>query len=186
MINEHNEIDSEVTEQPRPRKRREMSRRQFLNYTLGGTGAFLISLPLIPNLRFAVDALLQPKQSAEFVKVAKVEDITQEPQDFRFQVHQVDGWYESDQELVAWIARDEKGTIFALSPICKHLGCTIRWNTEENHPNEYFCPCHGARYTPKGRQLAVSRLPLDEYEVEIRDGWVYLGAIKPNEISKEA
>lgn len=181
----HDQVDHKTKTAQKPRVKREMTRRQFLNYTLGGTGAFLISMPLIPNLRFAADALLQDKQSVDFVRVVKEEEITTEPQSFRFQVHQVDGWYESDQELEAWIARDETGKIFALSPICKHLGCTIRWNTETNHPNEYFCPCHGARYTPLGKTLAVSRLPLDEYTVDIRDGWVYLGTIKPNEISKK-
>lgn len=171
-------------EQQQAKRKREMSRRQFLNYTLGGTGAFMVTLPLVPMLRFAVDPLLQDKESTGFVKVAKVEDITSEPQEFRFQVHTVDGWYESNPELVAWIRRNEDGTIYALSPICKHLGCTIRWNTEANFPNEYFCPCHGARYTPQGKNLAISRFPLDEYTVDIIDGWVHLGPIIPNEIAK--
>lgn len=179
-----NDQNNEQLSTQQPRVKREMSRRQFLNYTLGGTGAFMLSLPLIPMLRFAVDPLLQEKQSSDFVKVAKVDEITSEPQDFRFQVHSVDGWYESRPELVAWIRRKEDGTIYALSPICKHLGCTIRWNTEERYPNEYFCPCHGARYTPTGKTLAVSRFPLDEYTVDIRDGWVYLGPIKPNEVAQ--
>lgn len=161
-------------------KRREMSRRQFLNYTLGGTGAFLAFVPLIANLRFAVDPILQPKKAADWVKVVEESKITTEPKAFEFQVHQIDGWYESDPKFQAWISKGEDGKIFALSPICKHLGCTIDWNTNEDLPNQYFCPCHGAHYTKDGLNLAVAPLPLDEYSVKILNGYVYVGELKPN------
>jgi menaquinol-cytochrome c reductase iron-sulfur subunit len=164
----------------KPAKRKEISRRQFLNYTLGGTGGFLVSLPLIANLRFAVDPLLQPKKEADWVKVVEVDQVSQEPKSFRFAAHQIDGWYESDPEFEAWISKDANGNIFALSPICKHLGCTVNWNTQAEFPNEYFCPCHGAHYTKDGKALAIAPLPLDEFAVKVDNGFVYLGQIKPN------
>lgn len=181
MNNDYNQDHADSVEQPKVR--REISRRQFLNYTLGGTGAFMISLPLIPMLRFTVDPLLQDKQSVEFVRVAESDKITSEPQSFRFKVHQVDGWYESEPEMEAWISRDANGKVFALSPICKHLGCLVNWNTQANFPNQYFCPCHEARYTKEGKNLVVAPEPLDQYEVKEEGGWVYVGRIKPNEIA---
>lgn len=45
-----------------PRQKSEMSRRQFLSYTLGGSGAFMAAGMLVPMLRFAVDPILQPRQ----------------------------------------------------------------------------------------------------------------------------
>lgn len=164
-----------------PAIRKEMSRRQFLSYTLGGTGAFLITLPFVVNLRFAVDPLLQERAGSEWVKVVEADKITETPQSFSFQKRVVDGWYESEPKMEAWIARDENGEIFALSPICKHLGCTVNWNGSPNHPNEYYCPCHGAHYTKEGKALAIAPEPLDEYEVMIDNGFVYLGNLKPNE-----
>lgn len=161
-------------------KRREMSRRQFLSYTLGGAGAYMAAGMIVPMIRFAVDPLLQQKGAGNFVKVAEVEKITEEPTEFKFTVHQVDGWYESDPSLSAWISKDKDGNIFALSPVCKHLGCTINWNTNEEFPNEYFCPCHGAHYTKDGENLAVAPAPLDEYEVKVENGFVYLGPLRPN------
>ena len=158
-------------------KRKEMSRRQFLSYTLGGAGAFMAGGMMLPMIRFAVDPILTKKTEGTFVKVVEESKITNEPQEFKFQVHQVDGWYESDPEMAAWITRGQDG-IYALSPICKHLGCTINWNSQGD--NQYFCPCHEAKYSVDGKNLKVAPNPLDEYEVEIRDGWVYLGPIKPN------
>jgi menaquinol-cytochrome c reductase iron-sulfur subunit len=161
--------------------RREMSRRQFLSYTLGGAGAFMAAGMVIPMLRFAVDPVLQSSAKSGWVKVAAESDIKDEPTSFTFKVHQVDGWYESDVELTAWIAK-ENGQIFALSPICKHLGCTINWNTEHN--NEYVCPCHGAHYTKEGKNLVVAPAPLDQYDVKVENGFVYLGQLHPNAIVK--
>ena len=46
-----------------------MTRRQFLAYTLGGTTAFLAVTPVLPMVRFAVDALFQAGSDSELVKV---------------------------------------------------------------------------------------------------------------------
>jgi menaquinol-cytochrome c reductase iron-sulfur subunit len=160
--------------------RREMSRRQFLSYTLGGTGAFMAFGPVMPMIRFAVDPILQPKAVADWVKVVEVEKITETPTSFTFQMHQVDGWYESKPEFSAWISKDKDGKIFALSPVCKHLGCMVSWNGDPKFQDQYFCPCHAARYTKDGKQLVVAPLPLDEYSVKVDNGFVYVGQIKPN------
>ncbi|WP_336771871.1 ubiquinol-cytochrome c reductase iron-sulfur subunit [Paenibacillus sp. MMO-58] len=162
----------------RPVQRKEMSRRQFLSYTLGGTTAFMVGGAVLPMVRFAVDPLLVKKAKGTWVKVVEESKITTEPQEFKFQIHQVDGWYVSDPELSAWITKDANNQIFALSPVCKHLGCTIGWNTLGHH--EYDCPCHGARYTVDGKNLAVAPHPLDEYEVKVENGFVYVGPIKAN------
>jgi|SRR5690625_1888812 len=177
-MNEQKNEEYAVEEKPSVRK--QMSRRQFLNYTLGGTGSFMLSLPLLFNLRFAVDPLLQEDESSDWIKVAKVEDITETPQAFDFKRVVIDGWYKDNPRMEAWITRDTDGTIFALSPICKHLGCTVGWESSSQHPNEYFCQCHGAHYTKQGKNLAVAPEPLDEYEVKEDNGYVYLGNVVPN------
>lgn len=161
--------------------KREMSRRQFLSYTLGGTGGFLAAGLTIPMIRFAVDPMLQPKNKADWIKVVEEGQVTAEPKSFKFQVHQVDGWYESDPELEAWIAKDESGKVFALNPTCKHLGCTVNWNSNPEFKDQYFCPCHGAHYTKDGKNLAVAPAPLDEYEVKVENGFVYVGQLGPNQ-----
>ncbi|WP_243734947.1 ubiquinol-cytochrome c reductase iron-sulfur subunit [Paenibacillus turpanensis] len=176
MSDNHREHGSE---ERKPLKK-EMSRRQFLSYTLGGASAFMAAGVTIPMLRFAVDPILQPKAETDFVKVIEENKITNEPKSFTFQIHQVDGWYESDPEVSAWIARGDDGKVFALSPVCKHLGCTINWNTDPAASQQYFCPCHGAHYSKDGKNLNVAPAPLDEYTVKIENGFVYLGGLTKN------
>lgn len=161
-------------------RKKEMSRRQFLSYTLGGSGAFMAAGMLVPMIRFAVDPVLQPKGEVAWVKVVEESKVTDVPKAFKFQIHQVDGWYESDPELEAWISKGKDGKVFALNPTCKHLGCTVAFNNNPSYQNQYYCPCHGAHYTPDGKSLAVAPAPLDEYAVKVENGFVYLGAIRPN------
>ena len=62
-----------------------------------------------------------------------------------------------DGEKVA-VYRDEQGSVHALSPVCTHLGCDVRWNTAER---TWDCPCHGSRFSAEGRVVngpAVSDL----------------------------
>jgi len=169
---QHNEHSNQKTE---------MSRRQFLTYTLGATGGFLVAGVTIPMIRFAVDPLLEKKSGTDFVKVIEVSKLTSTPVEIKFQVNQVDGWVESNPELIAWLRKDESGNVLALSPVCKHLGCTVNFVQADN---QYECPCHGAHYTNEGKNLKVAPLPLDEYTVKIENGSVYLGAIKPNHLTK--
>ncbi|MGZ9584060.1 QcrA and Rieske domain-containing protein [Paenibacillus marinisediminis] len=163
----------------KPLARKEMSRRQFLSYTLGGASAFMVGGAALPMIRFAVDPLLVKKKEGNFIKVVEVSKLTDTPQEFKFDILQVDGWYESTVTLKAWIMKDDVG-VLALSPICKHLGCVVGWNNNAAYKDQYFCPCHGAHYTKDGKQLAVARAPLDEYTVRIDNGFVYLGDKKPN------
>lgn len=46
------------------------------------------------------------------------------------------------------IYKDNCGAIFAVKPICKHLGCELTWNNLEK---TWDCPCHGSRYDYTGK-----------------------------------
>ena len=48
------------------------------------------------------------------------------------------------------IFKDENGAVHALSPICTHVGCEVKWNNAEL---SWDCPCHGARYSYDGRVM---------------------------------
>jgi glycine/D-amino acid oxidase-like deaminating enzyme/nitrite reductase/ring-hydroxylating ferredoxin subunit len=46
--------------------------------------------------------------------------------------------------------RDEDGTVHALSPICTHLYCQVKWNAAER---SWDCPCHGSRFDVDGKVI---------------------------------
>ncbi|WP_214480032.1 ubiquinol-cytochrome c reductase iron-sulfur subunit [Bacillus sp. SM2101] len=162
-------------------KNHRVSRRQFLNYTLTGVGGFMAAGMLMPMVRFAVDPVLRPSEEQEMLPVAQVTDLTNAPQSYSFKVDQVDAWYESEVPYTAWVYKDEKDEIVALSPICKHLGCVVDWNTDDSNPNHFFCPCHLGLYTKDGTNVPGTPplAPLDVYDFKVEDGTLYLGKAKP-------
>ncbi|MGY0691764.1 QcrA and Rieske domain-containing protein [Virgibacillus sp. FSP13] len=165
-------------------KKQQVSRRQFLNYTLTGVGGFMAAGMLVPMLRMAVDPVLQPSKSGELVNVnISVDDLTNEPQRIDWKIDQVDAWYESKVDKAAWVYLDDNDEVVALSPICKHLGCFVSWEGSEDYPNQFYCPCHGGRYTKDG--VNVPHTPptagLDIYESKVENGILYLGEAKPRE-----
>ncbi len=107
-------------------KKHNVSRRQFLTYTLTGVGGFMAAGVILPMARFAVDPVLKAGAESDMYAVAEVADLTEEPQRFDFSYEQVDAWYQSEVTETAWIYR-EGDNIVALSPTCTHLGCTVNW-----------------------------------------------------------
>ena len=55
------------------------------------------------------------------------------------------------------IYKDKDGKIYAINPVCSHLGCLLSWN---NLDKTWDCPCHGSRFDYTGRNL---------YEPAIKD-----------------
>lgn len=154
-----------------------VSRRQFLNYTLMGVGGFMAAGITTPMIRFALDPVLKSKQSGDMVAVTLTKDITNQPQKKDFKVTQTDAWYTSEVTETAWIYQDESGEYVALSPICKHLGCTVNWNGDSSNKDKFYCPCHGGLYTKDGVNVKGTPplAPLDKYELSVKDGTIYLG-----------
>ncbi len=68
----------------------------------------------------------------------------------------LDGWANWEMRKVAvggvavGVVRTEGG-FRAVSLVCTHLGCIVRWNAATR---EFDCPCHAARFDVEGRVLA--------------------------------
>ena len=59
------------------------------------------------------------------------------------------------------------GGYYALSTVCPHLGCVVRWL---EHEKRFHCPCHGSKFEMDGRVLngpAGQNLP--ELELMVDD-----------------
>lgn len=54
-----------------------------------------------------------------------------------------------DGERLA-VYRDPHGVLHAVTPVCTHLGCHVRFNSAEA---TWDCPCHGSRFDVEGRVL---------------------------------
>lgn len=48
------------------------------------------------------------------------------------------------------VYRDPQGSLHAVSSVCTHLGCVVKWNAAEK---TWDCPCHGSRFGVDGAVL---------------------------------
>jgi len=65
-----------------------------------------------------------------------------------------------------WIVRNEE-SIYALSTICTHLGCTPNWLEGEN---KFKCPCHGSGFYMTGINFeGPAPRPLERHRIVLAD-----------------
>lgn len=63
--------------------------------------------------------------------------------------------------------------LFALSPVCTHLGCLVNWHRPKNR---FLCPCHGGQYDMDGNAVkGPPPAPLKKLPLKIENGKVYIG-----------
>jgi Rieske Fe-S protein len=76
------------------------------------------------------------------------------------------GVFASDAGKIA-VCRDQSGRFYALSAVCTHLACDVKWNKAEQ---TWDCPCHGSRFSATGKVVngpAVTDLkPVPIYEIQ--------------------
>jgi Rieske Fe-S protein len=74
----------------------------------------------------------------------------------------------------AFIVMSKSG-LFALSPVCTHLGCLVNWDYNKK---EFICPCHGGKYDMEGKvRGGPPPAPLNRLPLEVRDEKVYIGMV---------
>lgn len=63
--------------------------------------------------------------------------------------------------------------LFALSPVCTHLGCLVNWYRPKKR---FLCPCHGGQYDMNGNVVeGPPPSPLRKLPLKMENGKVYLG-----------
>ena len=133
-----------------------LNRRRLLQFILGsGIGASVISF-LYPIVGF----ILPPRTRASATESQEAGDANAlKPNSgviFRF------------GNQPALLIRTEEGDVRAFSAMCPHLGCTV---TYEPDSKVIWCPCHNGMFDLHGRNIAgPPPRPLDEYQVNVRDG----------------
>ena len=117
---------------------------------------------------------VQPDDWADAGDVSDVQVGT--PRQIRFERAVMDGWKLRTQEVSAWVIRDARRQVTAFSPLCTHLGCAYRWQTEKK---SFVCPCHGSEFDIRGEvTTGPATRPLDRYVTKIEGDRLWLGPLQ--------
>ena len=138
-------------------------------------GGFISAGMAIPAIAYLIGPALQSTQEQQWIRLgstSKVELGT--PTLFKVTVEQQTGWITNEQELSVYVLTDNGRDYVAMSNICTHLGCRVRWITDRNL---FFCPCHNGQFDKEGRVIAgPPPRPLDRYEVRVEGDQLFIKA----------
>jgi len=129
----------------------DISRGSFISILSFGWLAFLAG---IGGLSTALIRMFFPNVSFEppmEFKIGYPEDFEIGKVDLRFK-----------KEYNVWVVRD-KESIYALSTVCTHLGCTPNWLDAEK---KFKCPCHGSGFRSSGINFeGPAPRPLERFRI---------------------
>ncbi len=130
-----------------------MKRRSAIDLFLGGSLIATVAAFLYPVVRY----LLPPKRpivSQDTVVAAKTGELApNSAKVFRFGT------------APAILVNTPEGKLVALSAVCTHLTCTVRFETETE---TLYCPCHNGRFDLGGNVLSgPPPRPLETFAVAV-------------------
>lgn len=153
-------------------KEQTVSRRQFMSVAITAIGGVIGAVVGLPAIAYIVGPALK-KQTEDWVRlgvIAKVELGT--PTLFKATVNRQTGWIDAQEEISAYILTEDGQNFVALSNVCTHLGCRVRWIQEQG---KFFCPCHAGVFAKDGRVISgPPPRPLDHFETKIEGGVLYV------------
>jgi len=153
--------------------KKEVKRKDFLSLAIlaiGGVISFAIGIPAVayilgPALKKANEQNWIPLGSVSKVELGV-------PTLFKAKVEQKAGWITNEQELTFYVLTDNGRDFIAMSNVCTHLGCRVRWVEDQD---QFFCPCHNAAFDKQGEVASgPPPKPLDKFEVKVENDQLFV------------
>jgi menaquinol-cytochrome c reductase iron-sulfur subunit len=150
-----------------------LTRRDILSIAtlvIGGIISVALGIPAIAYIVGPARRRVQEENWIRIGSVSKVELGT--PTLFKTRVERQVGWIINEEEISAYILTEDGRNFVAMSNICTHLGCRVRWISDQG---QFFCPCHNAVFNKQGEVVTgPPPRPLDQYEVKVEDEQIYV------------
>lgn len=157
-------------------EKQRFSRRTFMGVATWAIGGLISAAMGIPAVAYIIGPALERSKAQDWIRIgstAKVELGT--PTLFKTKIERQTGWIVNETELSFYVLTDNGRDFVALSNICTHLGCRVRWIADQS---QFFCPCHNAVFDREGNVVAgPPPRPLDRYQVKVEEEQLFvLGA----------
>ena len=153
-------------------KKDNVSRRDFMKTAIVSIGGLISAAIGLPAVAYVVGPAL--KQNAdEWIRLGSVGKVEpNNPTLFKTAIETQTGWVNAEEEFSAYVLTANGQDFIAISNICTHLGCRVRWIPEEDG---YFCPCHNGVFSKDGNVVSgPPPRPLDRFEVKVEDGVLFV------------
>lgn len=152
---------------------KQISRRNFMAIATWAIGGFIGIALAIPGVAYIIGPALKRQEEGNWIRLgstSKVELGT--PTLFKVNIQRQTGWILNEEEISVYVLTENGRDFVAMSNICTHLGCRVRWITDQE---QFFCPCHNAVFNKDGSVgSGPPPRPLDRYQVKVEDDQLYV------------
>ena len=150
-----------------------INRKNFLNLAIMGIGAVISAGMGIPAIAYIIGPVLNRTKTQEWIRLGSVSKIELKiPTLFKFTIQRKTGWIVNEEEVSVYVLTDNGRDFIAMSNICTHLGCRVRWISEQE---EFFCPCHNGIFDKEGKVTGgPPPRALDRYEVKVEGDQLFV------------
>jgi menaquinol-cytochrome c reductase iron-sulfur subunit len=152
---------------------KKMNRRDFLGVLTAAISGIIGLAIGIPAVSYILGPALKEDEDQTWIPVALASKVEIGiPTLFKINIQQKAGWIANDLEFSFYIFTENGRDFVAMSNVCTHLGCRVRWVDSQE---QFFCPCHNAIFDKNG--LVVTGPPpepLTRYEVKEEDGQLFI------------
>lgn len=153
-------------------KDKDISRRDAMKVAISLIGGLIGTAIGIPAIAYLIGPALK-KEEANWVRVSSLSSIELgTPTLLKPRVTRQSGWIVDEEEVGVYILTEDGRDYHAMSNICTHLGCRVRWIVEKQ---QFFSPCHNGVFDKHGYVVSgPPPRPLDEFETKVEDDNLYI------------
>ena len=160
-------------------------RRSFLGALLALSTAAVTALLAAPLVRFVTYPMRKSATATDWSDLGPVQDFASitVPMAKTITLERRDAWQSTSAQTAVYVLPAKDGQFRILSPICPHLGCSVRWVDAEG---KFVCPCHSGSFTATGERLAgPPPRSMDSLESKVEGGvlkvrYQYFRQLVPN------
>lgn len=158
---------------PEASAREGVDRRNFLGISVFAISGMITAGFGIPALLYLLAPAVKPQAEESWIPLGSTNKVELGvPTLFKANVRRQTGWIVNEEQLAVYVLTDNGRDFTAMSNICTHLGCRVRWISESQ---QFLSPCHNGVFDKYGNVVSgPPPRPLDQYSVRVEDGQIQI------------
>jgi menaquinol-cytochrome c reductase iron-sulfur subunit len=109
-----------------------VSRRDFMKLTISAIGGVIGLSWAIPAVAYIVEPALKSNQGEGWIQLGSTAKIEVGiPTLFKVNIQRQTGWVTNEEELSVYVLTEDAREFVAMSNVCTHLGCRVRWIADQ-------------------------------------------------------
>jgi menaquinol-cytochrome c reductase iron-sulfur subunit len=150
-----------------------VSRRDVMKLGILLINGFIGTALGIPAIAYVIYPAMKSDESQNWIRLGSLSKIEiGMPTLFKPKVQRKNGWIVDEEKLGVFVLTEDGQNYIAMSNICTHLGCRVRW-IQENE--QFLSPCHNGVFDKLGYVVSgPPPRPLDVFKTKVENGEILI------------